>query len=158
MEQANNEMLALAMQADALDGDAAAAGPEAVMAQQQADEGEQQAQTNVGQVRMMLDLGIPILSRLYPSLADIYTPEACGMVAASLGPVLAKYNINLADWGSAYKEEIGALMVCGPIAWATVQGVKADIAARADKSPKAGVLRQPPPPAQSQYPEAVVLG
>jgi hypothetical protein len=70
---------------------------------------------------------------MYPTLKSVWTPEARQAVAASLAPVLTKYGVNLALWGDAYKEEIGALLVCGPLAWATVQAIKTDAAARGEK-------------------------
>ncbi len=153
----NLELKALELQASALDSESEAAGPAAVVAQQEHDQVMEQENQNVDQVRMIMDLAIPLLGTLYPSLPPIYTEAKRGLIAAALGPVLTKYDISLSDWGSAYKEEIGALMICGPVAWATVQGIKADIASRAEKSPKAAVL------SASRYdPEAqektVVLG
>lgn len=131
----NAELAGLLMQAQAVDGDLAAQAPEAIAEQQEALAVVSLAEENQKGVAMILDIAVPILGKLYPSLVGVYTQEACGAVAASLGVVLAKYNVNLAEWGGAYKEEIGALFVCGPIAWATVQGVKADILAR--EAPKA---------------------
>lgn len=152
----NIELKALELQAQALDGEVSAAGPAAVMAQQEIDQVQEQDGNNVHQVRMIMDLAIPLLGTLYPSLPAIYTEAQRGLIAASLGPVLTKYDISLSDWGSAYKEEIGALMVCGPVAWATVQGIKADIFSRAEKSPKAIVLSAAP--AAVDGADHVVLG
>ncbi|MEH6434236.1 hypothetical protein [Massilia sp. DD77] len=131
----SNELAGLMLQADQLDGEQAAQAPEALQAAQEEAQAVTLADANRQGVAMILGVSVPILSKLYPSLAEVYTPEACEAVSASLGPVLAKYNVNLAEWGGKYQEEIGALFVCGPIAWATVQGVKADIAARAASKP-----------------------
>jgi hypothetical protein len=100
---------------------------------------EQAAQVdqNTASVQMGLDIAIPFLSRLYPSLADIYTDEARGAVAMTVGPVLTKHGVNLGDIGGQYKEEIAMVAVCGPIAMATYAGIKADIAARERQVPKA---------------------
>lgn len=125
------ELDSLAMQAANLDGEVASAAPGAMLEQQEQAAVISMAEQNSRGVSMIMALAVPILSKLYPSLAEVYTPEACGQVAASLGPVLAKYGVNLEEWGGRYQEEIAALFVCGPIAWATVQGVKADIASRA---------------------------
>lgn len=152
----NLELKALELQAAALDSESEAAGPAAVVAQQEHDQVMEQEGQNVHQVRMIMDLAVPLLGALYPSLPPIYTEAQRGLIAAALGPVLTKYDISLSDWGSAYKEEIGALMVCAPVAWATVQGIKADIASRAEKSPKAMVLSATPvAPAGADH---VVLG
>lgn len=121
---------ALAIAAEAIDNDTAATEPGAIAAHQvEAQQLEQQGE-NVRQIHMMLDLAVPLLGAMYPSLPPIYTDQKRREIAASLGPVFTKYNIDLAKWGTAYKEEIGALMICGPVAWATVQGIKADIARR----------------------------
>jgi hypothetical protein len=125
-----DELDSLITQAAGVDAEVASTAPAAMVEQQAAAAVMDMAQQNCQGVSMMLGLAVPILSKLYPSLENVYTEQACAQIAASVGPVLAKYNVNLADWGSSYKEEIGALFVCGPIAWATVQAVKADIAAR----------------------------
>jgi hypothetical protein len=130
-EGGNAELAGLLMQAAAVDGDLAAQAPEAIAEQQELMVVASLAEENTKGVRMILALAVPILGKLYPSLVDVYTEEACGAVAASLGPLLAKYGINLQEWGGRYQEEIGAAFVCGPIAWATVQGIKADILERA---------------------------
>jgi len=139
----NMEMQALLMQADALDGAAAAAGPEAMMAAHAEAEATMLADQNTGQVRMILALAVPLLGKLYPSLTAIYTDPTCDQVAGTLGPVLTKYGINLGDLGSQWGEEIAAVLVCGPIAVVTYQGIKADIQARADEVPKAVASAQP---------------
>jgi len=126
-----DELDALAAQAAGIDQEVASAAPGAVLQQQEAEAVMDLAQQNTIGVGMILDTALPILGKLYPSLQEIYTPEVCYKIAASLGPVLAKYNISMASWGAVYKEEIGAAFVCVPIAWATYQGIKADILARA---------------------------
>lgn len=127
----NSELAGLMLQAQGVDGELSANAPEAIQQAQELAAVSSLAQENTQGVEMILATAVPLLSTMYPSLAEVYTPAACTAVAASLGPVLAKYNINLKEWGGKYQEEIGALFVCGPIAWATVQGIKADIAARA---------------------------
>jgi hypothetical protein len=126
----NKELAGLMLQAGALDGEEDANAPEAIQAAEEAAQAVTLADSNRQGVAMILGVSVPLLSKLYPSLADVYTPEACEAVAASLGPVLAKYGVNLSEWGGKYQEEIGALFVCGPIAYATVQGIKADILER----------------------------
>lgn len=106
-------------------------------AAQAAAEVAAQADQNSNAVRMGLDIAIPFLSRLYPSLAEVYTDEARGAVAMTVGPVLTKYGIDLGDVGGRYREEIAMVVVCGPIAMATYQGIKADVEAREKQAPKA---------------------
>lgn len=140
----SDQLEAMALAAESIDAEISAADPGVMMAAQEHAQAAEQGAENVGQIRMILDMAMPLLGALYPSLPEIYTEPTRAAVAASLGPVLQKYGINMNDWGSAYKEEIRALMVCGPIAWATVQGIKADIQAREKAVPKAVILDAPP--------------
>lgn len=133
----NTELAALAAQAGMLDGELSASGPEAMVAQAEAEQAMQQQNQNTGQVRMILALAVPVLGKLYPSIETIYTDPACDQIAATLGPVLTKYGIDLGDLGGKWGEEIAAIMVCGPIAFATYKGIQADIAARNPQPPKA---------------------
>lgn len=112
-------------------------------AAQAAAEQATHADQNSQAVRMGLDIAIPFLSKLYPSLAEIYTDEAKGAVAMTVGPVLTKYGIDLGDVGGRYREEIAMVVVCGPIAIATYQGMKADIDARVKPVPKAVASKVP---------------
>jgi len=125
-------------------------------AAQAAAEVAAQADQNSNAVRMGLDIAIPFLSRLYPSLAEVYTDEARGAVAATVGPVLTKYGIDLGDVGGRYREEIAMVVVCGPIAMATYQGMKADIEAREKQAPKAVAAKPVSEPPKA--PEQVRLG
>jgi hypothetical protein len=140
----NSELAGLMLQAHGVDGELAANAPEAIQQAQELAAVGSLAQENTQGVEMILATAVPVLGKLYPSLVAVYTPDACAAVAMSLGPVLAKYGINLKEWGGKYQEEIGALFVCGPIAWATVQGIKADIAERAG-APKALEQGKPAP-------------
>jgi hypothetical protein len=128
------------------DAEAAQAGAEA----------QAQADQNSAAVRMALDVSIPFLARLYPSLAEIYTDDARTAVAMTVGPVLTKYGVDLGDLGTNYREEIALVLVCGPIAVATYQGIKTDVLAREKQVPKAVVAQaaQGAPKA----PESVTLG
>lgn len=135
MSDALNELDALALQATALDGAVDASGPAAMVAAQEEAAAMSLADANRQGVAMILDLALPIVGEIYPSLHAIYTPDARGRVAQALGPVMAKHNVDLQALGGRYGEEIAAVMVCGPIAWATVKGIKADIAQRAGQQP-----------------------
>lgn len=151
----NSELAGLAVQAGMVDGEMTATGPEAMVQQAEADQMQQQQGQNTGQVRMILALAVPILGKLYPSIEDIYTEPTCDQVAAALGPVLTKYGVDLGDLGGKWGEEIAAIMVCGPIAFATYKGIMADIAARAPV-PKAVASNQPV--SIEKAPETVILG
>jgi len=137
------ELQALAMQASQIDGEQAAASPEAVQAAQEAQVVMGLEEQNQGAIALILGTAVPVLCEIYPSLAGVYTEDACQRIVGAVSPVLAKHGVDLSQWGGAYKEEIGAAMVCVPIAWATVQAVKADIEAReAAKGPRTVGVQQ----------------
>lgn len=122
----------------------------------QAAEVAAQVDQNSNAVRMGLDIAIPFLARLYPSLADVYTDDARMAVAMTVGPVLTKYGVDLGDVGGRYREEIAVVAVCGPIAMATYQGIKADVEAREKQAPKAVAAKQVDEPPKAA--ETVRLG
>jgi len=122
----------------------------------QAAEMAVQVDQNSQAVRMGLDVAIPFLCKLYPSLETIYDEGARQAVAMTVGPVMTKYGVNLGDVGGRYREEIAMVMVCGPIAMATYQGMKADIEAREKRVPKAVAAKQVDPPPKAE--ETVRLG
>ncbi|MTV36274.1 hypothetical protein [Duganella radicis] len=128
----SNELDALMMQAGAVDAQIAATAPEAVQAAEEQQVLLSVADENKRGVLLVLGTALPVLGKLYPSLLAVYTDEAQAAIAETVGPLLAKHGIDLKDFGGNYREEIAAALVCGPIAWATVQAVKADIAARAE--------------------------
>jgi len=115
-----------------------------------------QVDQNSQSVRMGLDIAIPFLSKLYPSLTAIYDEKARSAVAMTIGPVLTKYGVDLGDVGGRYREEIAMVVVCGPIAMATYQGIKADVEARTTPVPKA--VASTPAGAAPEAPEPVRLG
>jgi hypothetical protein len=131
MEDQDNNLGPLLAQAGAIDGDLAASGPEAVQAAQEQAAALSLADENSQGVAMIMELALPMICPLYPSLEAIYTPDKQQAIAATMGPLLAKYGVNIKEAGGRYKEEIAAACVCGPIAFATYKGIKADIAARA---------------------------
>lgn len=146
----------LLAQANAIDGDLEAAGPEAIQAAQEEAAALTLAEENTRGVGMIMELALPLICPMYPSLKDVYTPEAQGAIAATMGPLLAKYGINLKEAGGKYKEELAAALVCGPIALATVKAIKTDITARAG-APRA-VAQAPAAPASIAPPGALKPG
>lgn len=148
------ELDALEMQAAQVDGQVAATAPEAVQAAEEQQVLLSVADENKRGVLLVLGTALPVLGKLYPSLQAVYTDEAQAAIAETLGPLLAKHGIDLKDFGGNYREEIAAALVCGPIAWATVQAVKADIAARMETKPQAEKpkpIRAAPKPGDYDY-------
>jgi hypothetical protein len=141
-----NELDALEHAARAVDGDVAAQAPGAVAAAQEEAQASSLADNNGRMVAGVLEMAAPMIAPLYPSVAAVYTPDVCAQVGGALGPVMAKYGIDLGDWGGKYKEELTALFVCVPVALATLKAIKADVAAK-----------QPQEQAQALGSEAVAL-
>jgi hypothetical protein len=135
------ELAGLIAQAGQIDGEAAASSPEAMQAAQELQVAMSMGEQNAAAVGGMLELALPLICPLYPSLEAVYTPEVRAQVAGTLGPLLAKYGVNMEDMGGRYREEIAAAFVCGPIAIATYKGIKADIASRAD--PPKAIAQEP---------------
>jgi hypothetical protein len=125
----SQEMAALEMAATALDAELGALAPEAQMAAMEQAQAVTLADENSQGVRMMLDMAVPMLAAMYPSLEEVYTDDVKAKVAMVLGPVMAKHGVSLKEWGGKYGEEIAAVFVCGPIAMATYKGIRADIEA-----------------------------
>lgn len=130
-----NELDGLEMAANAIDGEVAAEAPGAVAAAQEEAQAASLADTNGRAVAAILEMASPMIAPLYPSVAAVYTQETCAQVGAALGPVMAKYGIDLGEWGGRYKEEITALFVCVPVALATLKAIKADVAAKVPPNP-----------------------
>lgn len=124
----SKELEGLELQAGMLDGQAAAATPEGMAAAQAEADAVSLVQTNGQTVSGVLQMGAQLIGPLYPRVAAVYTPEACEGVGMALGPLLAKYGIDLGEWGGKYKEELTAAFVCVPIAIATVKALKEDVA------------------------------
>lgn len=77
-----------------------------------------------------------MLAPALPSVAAIYTDEVCAAIGNSLAPVCEKYGWLQDGVGGKYGPEILALCIVGPIAWATVEAAKTDLAAKKPKKPE----------------------
>jgi hypothetical protein len=60
----------------------------------------------------------------------VWTAEKQAAVAAAAAPVMEKYGFTLGDFMGAYKEEIALLFVAGPVILETIDGIRADRAAK----------------------------
>jgi hypothetical protein len=141
-----DELDGMLLKAAEIDAAVDASAPQAMAEAQQAADVMSMADMNTRAVAGVLEMAAPMIAPLYPSVAAVYTPAVCEQVGGALGPVLAKYGIDLGEWGGKWKEEITALFVCVPIMLETVKAVKADIAARV------------PPPAVGQGGEPSLTG
>jgi len=93
----------------------------------------------------MLFMMSKVLAPAFPSLATIYTEEACGAVGGAVAGVCDKYGWLQGGVGGEYGPELMCLCVVGPIAFATYGAVQGDIAARKEKErPKGEQLTKTP--------------
>lgn len=81
----------------------------------------------------MLQMIAGVLQPVLPSVAKIYSPEVCGAVGGAVAPVCVKHGWLQGGIGGKYGEEIMMLVVVAPLAWATMEATKTDIAARQPK-------------------------
>jgi len=89
------------------------------------------------EVAALLQTVAGILSPAFPCLAGIYDESTCRRLGEAAAPVMDKYGLSVGGLFERWGAEITFAAVALPVAIATAQGVKADIAAR----------RAPPPPA-----------
>jgi hypothetical protein len=75
---------------------------------------------------------------MYPSLRTIYTAETQSKIAAALAAVMAKYNLDFAQWLARWHPEISLALVTVPLIVPTIEAVRRDLAAsKAEKVPAA---------------------
>lgn len=81
---------------------------------------------------------------MFPSVKAIYSEEVTAGAAAAIAAVCQKHGWLSGGLMGEYAEEITALVICGPLAVATVQAVKADLAAMKPAAKLAPVVAVPP--------------
>ncbi len=89
---------------------------------------EQNAPVNLAQ-EFQLVFGIlkGIFGEVFPSIKKIYTEQNISAAAGSLAEVCNKHGV-FQDGFGPWKEELACAVVVLPLAWATHQGIKGDIA------------------------------
>ncbi len=93
------------------------------------------------EVAALLQAVAALFAPVFPCLATIYTPDTCRRLGDSAAPVMAKYGLSVGGLFERWGAEITLAATAFPVALATWQGIKADIAARApspDPAPAAG--------------------
>lgn len=79
---------------------------------------------------------VAVLSPMFPSLKETYTDTTTKAAAGAVAAVCTKHGWLgggvFGEWG----EEIAAAAIVGPLAFATYQGIKSDIAARTPDKPE----------------------
>jgi hypothetical protein len=95
----------------------------------------QQGPTLEQEITAMLTMVAGMVKPALPSVAGLYPPVVCETIGKTLGAVCDKHGWLQSGIGGKYGEEIMCLVILGPLAWATVEAAKTDIAARAPKKP-----------------------
>lgn len=72
---------------------------------------------------------------MFPSLKTIYTQQTTEAAAASIAAVCEKHGWAQGGIMGKWAEEIACVAIVGPLAFATYQGVRADLAERAPAKP-----------------------
>lgn len=118
-----------------------------------------------GEIAGMVKVVVATLAPMFPSLPTIYTEETTASAAAAVAAVCDKHGWLQGGMFGEYGEEIACLAVCGPLALATYQGVRGDLAKhKAKAEAKAGPLAvgadlsAPPPPPAPAMPKTVTFG
>ncbi len=133
-----------------------------------AQEQEPQGPTLQEEIAGAMGMAVAVLSPMLPSLRTIYTPEAIGAASGAVGALCEKHGWLSDGLMGRYGEEIACLAVCGPLAWATYNGVRADLEAMRKAKPIDAVTKgegidiaapvAPPPPPPPRTGPAVTFG
>ena len=106
---------------------AAGPGPEEVAAEEQQEQGRPELATEIAG---LVQAAVGMLAPMFPSLPGIYTPEATQAASVAVAGVCHKHGWMQSGVMGRWGEEIACVTIVGPLAVATYQGVKGDIAAR----------------------------
>lgn len=87
------------------------------------------------EVAALLQTVSGLFSPLFPCLASIYTPDTCRRLGDAAAPVMEKYGWSVGGLFERWGAEITLAATAFPVAMATWQGVKADLATK--RAPKA---------------------
>lgn len=104
-----------------------------------------------GEIAGAILMVVGILRPALPSVAALYPPEVAGGVGAAVAEVCKKHGWLEGGFMGEWKEEIACVLMVGPLAYATYDAAKGDIAVL--KAAKIGT-DQKQQPAQIQAPEA----
>jgi hypothetical protein len=96
------------------------------------EEEAQQQRPDLGtEIAGLITVAVATLGPVFPSLRETYTPEITQAAAGAIAAVCNKHGWMqggmLGEWG----EEIACLVIVGPLAFSTVQGIKSDLAKKA---------------------------
>lgn len=80
------------------------------------------------ELRGLITVVVQTLGPMFPSLKEIYTEQATEAAATAIAGVCTKHGWLQGGMFGEYGEEIACVAVCGPLALATFNGVKGDLA------------------------------
>lgn len=132
---------------------AAAADTEAPAPGQPGAEPEAQAPDLAAEIAAIVTMAVATLGPLFPSLRETYTPQVTQAAAQAIAAVCNKHGWAQGGLMGKWGEEIACAAIVGPLAWQTVQGIRADLAARERAREPAQAIAGPdlsapvPPPA-----------
>ena len=101
------------------------------------------------EVAWLITILAGLFAPVFPSLQKIYTPDTINSIAAAAVPVMAKRGWTTGALLGKYAEELALAAVAVPVALATWQGIKADVAAAKAKDkaePAKAITEQPAAP------------
>lgn len=113
----------------------------------------------------IITVAVQTLGPMFPSLREVYTKETTEAAAGAIAAVCNKHGWLQGGMFGEWGEEIACVAVCGPLALATYQGVRGDLAKhKAKAEAKAGPLAvgadltAPAPPPAPPTPKTVQFG
>lgn len=144
----------LAAQADALGAAEAAQNDQAESDAEQAAAAPDLA----AEVAALIGTVAAMLAPAFPSLGVIYSEATCAQLGKAAAPVMEKYGLSTGGLFERWGAEITLAAVALPVGVATVQGVKADLAARKKAAEQAGAAAPDDAPAAAPAPEGGTPG
>lgn len=98
--------------------------------QELAEAEAEQSNKLADEIAGIVQAAVQMLAPMFPSLITIYTPPATQAAAQAVAGVCNKHGWLQGGLMGRWGEEIACAAIVGPLAFATYQGIKGDIAAR----------------------------
>lgn len=108
-----------------------------------ADAPEAAAHDLPAEVAALLQTTAAMLAPMFPSLAKVYTEETCRSLGVAAAPVMQKYGLTVGGIFDRWGAEITLAATALPVAVATYEGVRSDLAARKKTESPAAAPSQP---------------
>lgn len=108
-----------------------------------------------GEIAGLVSMFVKVASPALPSLAGIYTEETTAAASQAVAAVCKKHGWMQDGVAHGYGEEVAAACVLLPLAFATYQGVKRDLAASGVRQVE---IKPVPGTEQAFSPKTVIIG